>query len=334
MSAPLRALAGPFARTALRNIATPFPQRVDGVQTRPGAVPEPRAEHPVFYGAYDWHSCVHMHWLLVRLLRLFPGANWEQEAIEGLASRLRPDGLFKERDYFVQPANQSFERPYGWAWVFKLDVELRKLSPQLPLAQSWLTALAPLSQTLRENYLDYLSRLAFPIRAGTHSNTAFSMLLALDLADCSEDLELAHDVKESALRWFGHDRAYPAAYEPDGEDFLSGGLLEAVLMSRSLPASEFQDWWGSFEPDSVGWRAWSTPIQRIDRQDARLVHLEGLNLSRAWCLRLLARALPVRRAELDEACQRHLTVSLPHATGGDYVGEHWLASFATLALSS
>lgn len=322
-------LAASFADAAISNIRRAWPQRVDDVQNDAGSPVDIRQQHPAFHGSFDWHSCVHMHWLLVRLMRLFPAQAWDGRAQQLLEERLNKTALDLELKYFESPGRQLFERPYGWAWLFKLQSELYALQAIAPQAQRWSHAVEPLTRLLLGRFRDYLSRLSHPVRAGTHGNTAFAMLLTLDIASSP----LGTLIEQRSRGWYLGDRSYPAAYEPDGEDFLSGGLCEAALMSRLLPQSEFEDWWSGFQPDAKGWRQWHCALQPTSRSDGRLVHLAGLNLSRAWCLRLIARKLPQLREELDRMSQLHLEASLPYVTGEDFAGEHWLASFATLALA-
>lgn len=322
-------LAARFAATAIANIGQAWPQRVDGVEIDARPLPSMRIQHPAFHGSYDWHSCVHMHWLLARLMHRFPQAAWQGEARALLDGRLSLANLQVELDYFTPAQNHLFERPYGWAWLFKLQRALAMLVASEPRAQAWLQALAPLVERLTTRFSDYLQNLSFPVRAGTHGNTAFAMLLALDLRQAQLDAL----IEERCRAWYLADRDYPAAYEPDGEDFLSGGLTEAALMSRVLPDTEIAAWWNGFQPGSSGWSRWQQPVQARSRTDGRLVHLTGLNLSRAWCLRLLARKLGDADGRLQSLAQAHLQASLPHVTGEDFAGEHWLASFATLALA-
>jgi hypothetical protein len=278
-----------------------------------------------------------MQWLLVCLLRKFPEEQWREMAIDTLLSRLATQNIDIECAFFLSPGNEVFERPYGWAWLLKLHAELTlaKATPSLRVARGWCAALAPLTRLLRERYLAYLNKSLYPIRAGTHANSAFAMMMGLDYAAALSDATVHIAVRDKALHWFGQDAAYPAHYEPDGEDFLSGGLLEAALMARLLDAPQFQQWWDRFRPDDDGMTRWITPVAAFAGDDAKIVHLDGLNLSRAWCWRLLAKALPAAMsAEAERAAKRHLLASLPYSSGGGYERTHWLASFATLALDA
>ena len=325
-----------FATTAIDNIHCRYPQRLDGVITASHGYPEPAATHPAFHGSFDWHSCVHMQWLLVRLLSMPGSAVWRDEAIRTLDSRLCDSHVATECEFMLRPENAVFERPYGWAWILKLQTELktRTIARPDPHLRQWTRALGPLATLLAERYRQYLATAAYPVRAGTHANSAFAMMMALDFATSENDAALYQLIRSRATDWFENDHVYPAAYEPDGEDFLSGGLLEAALMARLLDRTTFNRWWQQFRPDPAGLRQWRTPVSSIARDDAKIVHLDGLNLSRAWCWRLLAEALPPPEAEqANQAAQAHLQVSLPHVTSGTYAGDHWLASFATLALT-
>jgi hypothetical protein len=322
-------LAARFAATAIANIGQVWPQRVDGVEIDAHPLPPMQVHHPAFHGSYDWHSCVHMHWLLARLMHLFPQAAWHGEARRLLDARLTLANLQVELDYFAPAQNRLFERPYGWAWLFKLQSALGMLSASEPQALAWQQALSSLVDLLMTRFGEYLQNLSFPVRAGTHGNTAFAMLLALDLTRP----QLNALIEERCRAWYLADRDYPAAYEPDGEDFLSGGLTEAALMSRVLDNTEFATWWDKFQPGSVGWLRWQQAVRAPSKTDGRLVHLTGLNLSRAWCLRLLAEKLGDADGRLLAIARDHLQASLPHVTGEDFAGDHWLASFATLALA-
>ncbi len=331
----LDAYAESFARTAIENIRRPYPQRVDGVITADHPYVEPSRLHPAFHGSFDWHSCVHMHWLLVRLLVRFAEGSWRAAAIDTLHTRLTATKVNVECAFFQSPGNEVFERPYGWAWLLKLHAELTSAvtSGLVPDASAWSDGIEPLSRLLRERFLAYLDNASYPIRAGTHANSAFAMLMGLDFASALDDAHMHDAIAGKALLWFAQDIAYPAVYEPDGEDFLSGGLLEAALMARLLDRSRFDQWWNRFRPDDAGISHWQTPVTAMVRDDAKLVHLDGLNLSRAWCWRSLVKTLPDSMASAaTEAANRHLLVSLPHTIGSNYAGSHWLASFATLAL--
>ena len=291
----------------------------------------PRCAHPIFFGSYDWHSCVHSHWLLARLLKRFPGLP-EASAITALFDcAYTHDNVRGELKYFAQPGRSGFERPYGWCWLLKLAVELAQLDGQG--SPAWGRALQPLASELGKRLRQYLPRLLYPIRSGAHNNTAFALLLAHDYAVCF-DHDLAQIIGKRARRYYLQDRGYQG-WEPGGEDFLSPGLQEALLMRRIL-GNGFVDWFDGFLPDiSEGYPSQLlTPVQVSDRSDGRLAHLDGLNLSRAWCLRSLAAGLPGghrARSLLQAAADSHLQAGTGHLQD-DYMGEHWLATFVLLAL--
>ena len=327
-------LATAFARVALANIDRPYPHKLDHLLTGPEpAATDHRALHPVFFGSYDWHSSVHMHWLLVRLLRLQPHVAIRGELITALDARLTADGMAGERAYCSRPDAATFERPYGWAWLLALRAELERLRPLLPAATAWTDAVDPLAVDLAARLASFYSMATYPLRAGTHANTAFAGMLALDHAVTCQDAHLEQVIREAAIRWYGDDRNAPLAYEPSLTDFLSPTLTTAALLAAVLPRQPFVRWCEAFLPRGLG--SLASPPQVADRSDPQLAHLDGLCLSRGWLCRRLAAALPPHHplaTEMEAAAARHLDAGLPHTVGGDYVGEHWLASFAALAL--
>lgn len=327
-------LVDSYARVALANITLEYPHHLSHLMRRPTDLVEPRRLHPAFYGSYDWHSSVHMHWLLIRLLRENEALRRSQAIVDTLDRHLTPEHLEVERAYFRAPGRGTFERPYGWAWLLKLAAEARIGATTIDNAAAWSRALAPFADDIAHRFENYLPQATYPVRAGTHGNTAFAMVLALDWADGSSGQTLRDAITQRALSWFGNDRKYPGRFEPSGDDFLSGGLTEAMLMQRVLSAPDFVTWWSGFRPEPAEWARWMQPVVVADRSDAKTTHLDGLNLSRAWALRSLARTLTDDAAQLREAAHAHLEASLTHAVEGDYVGTHWLATFATLALST
>ena len=323
-----------FAPLALTNIGQEYPNKLDHTLNWPGELQSPRALHPVFYGSYDWHSAVHMHWLLARLLRLMPELPEAGAITEAFDRHFTPAKVGVELAYLAQPLRATFERTYGWAWLLKLQVELLRLAESQPRAAHWAAALQPLADAFAQRYLQFLPVADFPIRAGTHANSAFGLLFALDYAEATQHAPLRKLVRDKAQRWFGQDARYPADYEPGGDDFLSGGLVEALLMLRSLNGSGFVDWWAVFCPPQQALQNWLRPVPVSDRTDPKLAHLDGLNLSRAWCWRQLKPALPSDlQPQAEQAIGQYLAASLPHAAAGHYAGTHWLASFAALALT-
>jgi hypothetical protein len=309
-------LARAFAATALANVVRPYPRHLAHLMSGPGEELEPRKVHPAFYGSYDWHSAVHMHWLLARVLRLHPGLAQKTEIIGVLDKHLAAQPLAAELRYFQSPAGRTFERPYGWAWLLELQAELLRLGNR-----RWSDALQPLAAELARRTARFVSGAPYPIRAGSHGNTALACLLALDFAEQAADAKLASTLKDAAKTWYGNDRDAPIGYEPSLDDFLSPALVEAALMQKVLPPSEWRAWLDAFLP--CGPDNLERPPVLADRADPKQSHLDGLALSRAWCLRKLGHV---------QAAERHLAAALPHVVGGDYVGEHWLASFAALAL--
>ncbi|HEV2861887.1 MAG TPA: DUF2891 domain-containing protein [Pyrinomonadaceae bacterium] len=326
-----------FARLALGCVGKEYPHKLDHVLPDRSQVKSPRELHPAFYGCYDWHSSVHGHWLLVHLLRTRPAELPEVEVRAALAANLTAENLKTEDEYLRDPGRPSFERPYGWAWLLKLHEELSLWDD--PDASRWFDRLRPLAETIVGKYLDFFPRQKYPVRAGTHFNTAFGLAFAHDYAARLGLEGLRALVEERARAYFLADRDYPARFEPGGDDFLSPALTEADLMRRVLPREEFASWFADFLPglDAGEPPNLLRPADVTDRTDPKIVHLDGLNLSRAWCMRSLARALPAgspRRALLTDAAHAHASATLPHVTSGDYYGEHWLATFAVYMLST
>lgn len=275
-----------------------------------------------------------MHWLLARILRLFPDVPQTSGIRRAFALHFTAANIAAEADFFRLPAQRGFERTYDWAWLLKLQAELHLLACTDANAADWRNALQPLADLLAERYLEYLFLSDFPTRSGTHANSAFGLLLALDYAECAGHKSLIDAARAKALAWFAHDHRYPAHYEPGGEDFLSAGLMEAALMAHVMTEQDFARWWRKFRPPQPGLRKWLTPVRAADPADPKLAHLDGLNLSRAWCWEILcgkfSGAMPQSAASAIEA---HLTASLAQTVSGHYAGTHWLASFALLAMT-
>jgi hypothetical protein len=308
-------LASAYARVALANVRREYPRRLDQLMIAADTQWRPRVLHPAFFGSYDWHSAVHMHWLLARLLRLHPSLPEERDIAALLERHLSLVAIRGELAFFNSPGGATFERPYGWAWLLELRAELLRLN-------KWHKALEPLAGELARRFETYVKRLPYPVRAGTHGNSAFACVLALDYAMACADAKLKREVEAAARRWYLADQGYPVAYEPSGDDFLSPALVEAVLMKQVLDAREFPAWLTKFLP-ALGPLA--EPPRVIDHHDAKQSHLDGLCLSRAWCF---------QRLGLHDLFETHVRAGLPQVIGGDYAGEHWLATFATLALSA
>lgn len=331
------AQAAAFARLALEGIAREYPNKPADVLNGDSDVQPPRRIHPAFYGSFDWHSAVHGHWMLVRLLRRHPGLGIEPDVRAALAANLTAANLRTEADFFARPLARSFERPYGWAWLLKLAAELHGWDD--PQGREWAGNLRPLTDVIVAAYLEYFPKQTYPIRSGVHTSTAFGLAFALDYARAVQHAELEALLVERSRTYFAGDRDAPAAWEPDGADFFSPSLMEADLMRRVMPAGEFREWFRGFLPGIAAGRPRTLlePVAVSDRSDLQIVHLDGLNISRAWCMRDIAGVFPADdpvRLALEAAAARHAAAALPHVTSGDYAGEHWLASFATYLLLS
>ncbi len=326
-------LASKFATLALSHVTREYPNKLEHVLTGPADLRAPHEHHPVFFGSYDWHSCVHGYWLLARLLRRTTELP-ESETIRALFDTyITSARVAGEVAYLAQAQHATFERPYGWAWVHMLADEFRQHDS--PDGRRWAATLRPLAEAITARWMAFLPKCTYPIRVGTHFNTAFAVSLSLTYAERIGDVALAAALRDAATRWYGTD-AECQAWEPSGDEFLSPALIEAECMRRVLPPAVFAAWLKQFLPQlDVGLpHTLFTPAVVSDRADGKIAHLDGLNLSRAWCWRHLAGTLPdddprLRRA-LD-AVARHLDASL-RQVAGDYAGEHWLATFALLAI--
>ena len=317
-----------FAQMTLPNLTRRYPFKLDQVILGPDDLQAPAELHPVFHGSFDWHSCVHGYWQVLRLLRLYPDMP-EAADIRVLAdAMLVPGKIAGEIARFERPDGAGTSRPYGWAWLLALHAEAERHAEVS--GAGWGDALEPLARLLAKRLGTYLGKLTYPITVGTHFNSAFAMTLALDWAQ-GRDAELVDAIREPALEWFGGRTDY-RGWEPGGDEFLSPALTAALLMSRVLEPEAFGGWFANFLPraDLSAPPALFEPVLVSDRTDGKIAHLDGLNLSRAWCWKGIAAALgePERFARVAE---RHIAASLPHI-GEDYMGSHWLASFALLAL--
>ena len=323
------AAAGRFAALALACVHQEYPNKPAPVFTADADVRPPRAMTPAFYGCFDWHSAVHGHWLLARLARRFPAAPFAALARGALAQSLTAEHLAAEAAFLDTLGKASYERPYGLAWLLALAAELRGWDD--PQARVWSAALAPVEQRAAARLAGWLPRLRYPVRIGEHSQTAFALGLTRDWAVSSGDAAMVALVDERARAFFLADRACPIGYEPSGEDFLSPCLGEADLMRRVLAPAEFARWLSGFLPGVPvqGGAAWLAPGVVTDRSDPKLAHLDGLNLSRARALARLATRVPDGRADvLVAAARTHARAGLAQVVGGDYMSEHWLATFA------
>ena len=318
--------AARFARIALGHVRQEYPHKLDHVLGSDEDALPPHVLHPIFFGSFDWHSCVHGWWTLLTLRRLFPGTD-EARAIAKLADQaFTAKNVEAERAYLDRSLSRGFERPYGWAWLQQLHLEASRHR------EGWGGELEPLARAFARRLGDYLHILTYPIRVGTHFNTAFALILSLEWAE-QFDNELADLICERAKHWFGND-CDCQAWEPGGDEFLSPALIEALCMARVLTEPEFHGWFGGFLPklDTGEPGTLFMPAVVSDRSDGKIAHLDGLNLSRAWCWRSLAPFLPSDEAQIAyDTAEAHLEAAMPHVAG-DYMGEHWLATFALLAL--
>jgi hypothetical protein len=325
------AAATRFARLALDCVHKEYPNKIAHVMQSDADAKPPRELTPAFYGCYDWHSSVHGHWLLVRLLKRFPDAPFAAEARAALARSLTAENVRVEVEYLRGPGRASFERPYGLAWLLQLAKELGTWDD--PQAREWALALAPLEVESAQRFLAWLPKLHYPIRVGEHSQTAFAFGLLSDWAVASGDVGIVRLLDDRSRAYYLQDRDCPMAYEPSGEDFLSPCLAEADFMRRMLSPAQFASWLSRFLPGipANGRGDWLAPGVVTDRSDPKLAHIDGLNLSRAWMLEGIASGLPAgdkRRAALLAAAAAHAEASLPAVTGEHYEGGHWLGTFA------
>jgi len=311
-------MASRMARIALGHVSREYPHKLDQVLLGDQDLAPPRMLHPIFFGSFDWHSCAHGWWSLLTLRRLFPEIAEAAEIKALTDSSFTADKIAIESAYLDRPLTAGFERPYGWAWLLYLHLEAFRHS------EAWAADLEPLARAFAERFKGYLPKLTYPIRVGTHFNTAFALILSLEWAEKC-DPGLAALIRERAGQWFGSDRDCQA-WEPGGDDFLSSALTESLLMRRVLGEAAFKDWFAAFLPrlDEGEPATLFSPAIVSDRSDGKIAHLDGLNLSRAWCWRSLGYPQPA---------ETHLEAALPHLSG-DYMGEHWLQSFALLALLS
>ncbi len=322
-----------FARVALSHVTREYPNKPDHVLNKSADLKSPRELHPVFFGSFDWHSCVHGYWLLATLLRLFPEMR-EARDIEALFdTQLTYTKVKAEVRYLRQPSRTTFERPYGWAWLLMLSAELSRHDSAD--ARGWADSIAPLAEAFTQRFLDFLPKATYPTRVGTHFNSAFAITLALEYAEVTSNDPLRKALLKKARAWYSKD-ADCQAWEPSGDDFLSPALVEAECMRQVLNTGNFSTWVDRFLPRLAVREPATlfTPALVSDRSDGKIAHLDGLNLSRAWCWRSIASTWPAsdaRRGIALEAAEVHFAASLPHLAG-HYMGQHWLATFALLAL--
>lgn len=325
-----------FANLALACVHKEYPNHISHILNSDADAATPRKLTPAFYGCYDWHSSVHGHWLLVRLVRTFPDAPFVQAARDALQQSLRAENIVQEAAYLRGEGRASFERPYGLAWLFQLAVELKEWDD--PQAKELAVNLHPLEEAVLERLKNWLPKLSNPVRIGEHDQTAFALGLMLDYAHGDHDLKFAELVGSKAKQFYLSDKNCPLAYEPSGEDFLSPCLGEADLMRRVLSRPDFARWLRVFMPQipSSAESKWLQPVVSPDPSDPKLAHLDGLNLSRAWMLEGIAARLPKtdkRLPSIMAAAEAHRQTGLRAVTGEHYEGGHWLGSFAVYVVT-
>lgn len=330
-------VAGRYAATIVRAVQQEYPNDLRHPMTGPDDRPAPREIHPAFYGCYDWHSCVEMHWALVRLLRLAPDALPAGQVRKVLGEHLTAEALTTEAAYFV--GHPGFKRPYGWGWALMLAHELSTWDD--PDARRWAANTRPLADIIAELFVVWLPRATYPSREGAHANSAFGLARALPFARARAhdgDHRLLDAIGEAAWRWYGDDTDYPGGWEPNGADFLSPALAEAELMSEVLEPAAFADWFERFLPGLASRHpaALLEPAVVSDPTDGQIAHLHGLNLYRAYAYQRLAGTLAdgdPREPVLRDAVRHHADASLPAVCGSGYMVEHWLACYAVLLLT-
>ena len=321
-----------FAKLALSCIHREFPNKISHLMNSAADVGTPSQLFPAFYGCFDWHSSVHGHWLLVRILNTDPETPYRAAILSALAQSFTPEHIAGELAYFEAPDRASFERPYGTAWFLQLMTELRQAD--FPEAAGWVETLQPLEAFIRAQTMDWLTKLAYPIRIGTHNQTSFAFGLMLDWADETSDTDFRDAIAAKALAFHAGDKNCPLSYEPSGEDFLSPCLMEADLMRRVMPQADYSEWLTGFLPQipQTEGGEWLTTGIVLDATDGKLVHLDGVNLSRAWALEGIASALPAgdpRIPALLATAALHKATGVAAVSDAHYSGSHWLASFAT-----
>lgn len=313
----------------LKCIQQEYPNKLGQVLNNDSELKSPKILHPTFFGCFDWHSSVHGHWLMIKTLKLFPEIKTAKNIREKLNQQITAENIKTEIEFFKTKYNESFERTYGWNWILKLQLELDTWKDKE--GQFWAKNLQPLSNLIIENYIKFLPKLKYPIRTGEHINTAFGLCFAYDYALNTNNSELKNIISSKAKEFYLNDKNAPINYEPSGYDFLSPSFEEIELMQRILTKDEFLTWLNNFLPQLKD-KNFDLEVGKIlDRTDGKLVHLDGLNFSRAWCMYRLANDFPEFK-HLKVIAEKHLKHSLPSIVDGDYMGEHWLATFALCAL--
>ncbi len=321
--------ASSLARIPITCLNKEYPNKLNQVLGDMDDLKNPEVLHPAFYGCFDWHSSVHGHWMLIKLVKLFPEIHEKTEIFRIMDQNLTAENINAEIEYFQGEYNKTFERTYGWAWLLKLAQELHDWDH--PKGEKWLENIMPLAHLIRDKYTDFLPNLTYPIRTGEHPNTAFGLSLAYDYASSLGDTTFMLLIEKRSKGYYLEDRNCPIDWEPNGFDFLSPCLEEANLMQKILSIELFQAWIVDFIPDFSSF----TPAVVSDRSDPKIVHLDGLNFSRAWCLLGISNSMPGSgNKELIRKAAAHFNKSFPHLSSGNYEGEHWLTSFAILALTT
>ncbi|MGB0933039.1 MAG: DUF2891 domain-containing protein [Lishizhenia sp.] len=323
--------ASQLIKLPLSCVSKEYPNKLSQVISSHKDLRSPQDLHPIFYGCFDWHSAVHGYWSLVFLCKNFPDLQEVNQIERLLEGTFTPENIQKEIDYFNTPLNNNFERTYGWSWLLKLDQELNNWNT--PLGNSLATVLQPLTELIVEKYIAFLPKLNYALRVGTHTNTAFGLSFAFDWAEHNNNAQLLTAIKERAIYFYENDVSCPLSWEPSGTDFLSPCLEEAALMKKVLSPVDFKAWLLGFLPQLFK-SDFELEVAKVsDRKDGHLVHLDGLNFSRAWCLSELAQNIP-ELLHLNSIARNHFNYSYPNLIGDDYMGGHWLASFALHAFET
>ncbi len=323
--------ANRLARLPMKCIPQEYPNKLSQTLVGPEELQSPKQLHPSFYGCFDWHSSVHGHWVLVKLLNDFSELENRADIQSKLLESLSKENIAKEADYFLKKHERSYERTYGWAWYLKLVDEIK--GSKIEEVKQLEANLKPLTDVIVQRYIEFLPKLRYPIRTGVHPNSAFGMSFAFDYATTHGDSALADAIRTAAKRLYEKDHDCPLTWEPSGADFLSPCFEETNLMRRVLSNEQFLEWNQKFLPQ-LEQKNFDLPVGEVsDRTDGQLVHLDGLNFSRAWVLYGLAKQYPDKYGHLVAVADKHMNYSLPSITDSNYEGEHWLASFAIYALS-
>ncbi len=323
--------ASHFSNLAYSCLQQEYPNKLNQVLKTEKDLQSPKTLHPAFYGCFDWHSSVHGHWMLVQLLKEYPNLENANAIMQKLDENFQTENIKAEVAYF-NTASKSWERMYGWSWLMKLSEALYLWDD--PQAKIWYNNLKPLTDAIIERYLQFLEIQEYPVRTGVHPNTAFGLSFAYEYALATDHAALKAIIEKRASDYYSNDANCPASWEPSGEDFLSACLEEARLMSLILRPTEFEKWFDAFLPEAQ-LKHLLVPADVADRSDPKIVHLDGLNLSRAWCMYLISNKISNKNKQqlLNESAAKHLYVTVPNIASEHYEGSHWLASFVVYALS-